>query len=174
MTTTLRPDGVLFNDGSLQTSAASSPPLMGTGQWGVAYKANPGDVDWAIQQPIGSGTSQYHAITPYVLWQSKGLDVGNRYTYPVNLNGSRAVGVTYTNTTTTPLYVCVTSLTTGNFAGVTIAVDGVVASNREGDMDGGGANISAWAIVPVGSNYVVNSSISEGSGFSNWVEIGER
>ena len=79
MTTTVRGDGILFPNGTLQTTAATSPPVMNTGQWGTAYKASPADVAWAATQ--ASGTSQAHAITPYVLWQSKILDVANLYTH---------------------------------------------------------------------------------------------
>lgn len=174
MTTTIQGDAVVFPDGSRQVTAAQNLPLMRTGQWGIGYKAIPGDITWASNQPPGN-TSQAHGATPNVLWRSGTLDVGNRYTYPTNLIGSRAVDVTYTNNTNTPLYVVVTSRGSGDYAGITIFVSGVVASHRQGDMDNGWADISAWAVVPVGAQYSVASTTSyNGSGVSRWVEIGER
>lgn len=173
MTTTLRGDGVLFNDGTLQSTAANQIPTMSTKQRGLGYRATAADLAWAASVAPG-GTSQAHCATPYGLWQSGTLDVANRYTYPADVTGARAINVTYTNTATTPIFIVVTSHVTGNYAGVVIYVNGVVASMRQGDMDDGGARICAWAVVPPGSSYAVDASISEASGFSRWLEFGER
>ena len=100
MTTTLRGDGVVFPDGSLQVTARTSPPVMTTGSYGIGAKARPEDLDWASSVQPGAGVSAYHVATPYAMWQSGMLDVGCGFSYVGQ--PARAVGVTYVNTSTIP------------------------------------------------------------------------
>lgn len=167
MTTTLRGDGVVFNDGSLQTTANVTPPLLSMGSYGIGPKARPGDLLWASTQPAGN-VSPHHVATPYAIWQSGMLDIGTAHAYVGH--PARAVGVAYTNSSTIPRMILVTTVRKRNWVDAAIYVNGVRTSWVSGNMDGSsGSTCSVWSIVPPGASYYVTAS----QGFSRWTEIGE-
>lgn len=103
-------------------------------------------------------------------WSSKALlAVGIGQTWQ-NVLGSRAAGVTYTNTTGKPIVVCVCSPISASFGAwnvTQIAVDGFVVSRGQyyGAAGFGGGFVNA--LVPNGSSYVITASI----GVSYWSEL---
>ena len=80
-----------------------------------------------------------------------------------NATGSRAVNVTYINTTGRPIFVCVRS-TSGNTQFVAAGVNGITVTSAE-TSSSFGAQVSISFVVPNGGNYSVSGS------FSLWAEL---
>lgn len=89
MPVTIRGDGILFNDGTLQTRAA-------TGTTGGGTPTVPGLVigAWDLRQPGDAVVT-----TATCALDSQTLGPGGQSQSWQNVTGSRAAGVTYTNTT---------------------------------------------------------------------------
>lgn len=178
MTTTIRGDGILFPDGTLQTSGWSwaSAPLMAS-QYsmsaGIAYKSTPQDVTWAYDQGRGTNVSKSHAVTPHAFATSSILDVGHRWTSIRNYTGSRTVDVNYVNTSAYPLYLMISSTYDWLLHGFAITVDGIrVFSQRRTFPGNHEGNVAAWTVIPSGSTYSVES-LNKSSKFKTpfWYEM---
>lgn len=158
MTVTVRSDGILYSDGTLQTTAATTFNAATTTTRGVGYSA--GNIP-AYQ--TGAAMTTLFAVT-----QSRTFGPG-RGQYWRNMIGSRTTGVTYYNTTKRGMAVAVTTGKTGDWTNVSIIVNGVTACAQGGDQQAGfgGSNVNATAIVPPGASYSVTST----TGISYWAEL---
>jgi len=112
---------------------------------------------WVLLNPIVTGTTQ--------------LGIGQTY---VNEAGSRAIGFSYTNSGTAPIFVVVvvTNSTGPTAFGIAVLVSGAGIYNDVGYASGAGYRMSASFIVPVGASYQVNSTASVGTmSVVSWFEL---
>jgi hypothetical protein len=126
--------------------------LNGTGQIAVAG-SNYGTSGQVLTSSGSSSASTWASAS--------GLGVGQTWT---NVTGSRALGTTYTNSTSNPIFasVYVTGQTT---VGVTITVSGNVVATFQW---AGTNNNTSTTIIPAGATY----SFSTGSGsLGSWWEL---
>lgn len=159
MTVTVRGDGILYSDGTLQTTASRGAGSATTTSWGTGYSAG---------NLLGSYDGM---ITTFSL--SNGiangqLGPGKGQTWR-NMTGARAGGVTYYNTTKRGIVVTITTGKTGNWSNAHIFVNGALACTSGGDQSAGfgGSNVNAFAIVPPGASYSAEGS----TGISHWAEL---
>lgn len=153
MTTTLRGDGVLYPDGTLQRSAATSAPIAGNGVYGIAYSATPSQVDsadYANQHDTG-GIPDMIMLTPSSLFNSTIMDVGNVWTTVRRV--TRTTDVTYTNATRWPIFLHVGSDYDWSKHGLSIYVNGQLVFSQLRRFGRHEGMVCAWAIIPPGATY---------------------
>jgi len=94
---------------------------------------------------------------------TNGLGVSQTYQ---NVTGSRALGTTYTNSTSKPIWL---SVSFGNSAGQVcdLYVDGNLASHTEGDLY---PRLTVTGIVPAGSTYYISRTGGSGA-ITYWLEL---
>lgn len=87
-----------------------------------------------------------------------------------NFTGTRAAGVTYTNTTTKPITVNLSLLS--NLAGndAFFAVGGVTVANLVVSTGGGNYGVSTTVVVPIGATYSLNYTVGSFT-IRNWAEL---
>lgn len=122
-----------------------------------ASETQKGLIEIATSTEIQTGTDTTRAVTPEGLAH---IVIGVGQTWQ-NVLGSRAAGVTYTNTTGRPILVNIV-LSTGT-AGRTFIVNGINVAS----FDNSGAVDFSSAIVPAGGTY----SISGAASISLWSEL---
>jgi hypothetical protein len=106
---------------------------------------------------FASGTTQTDSATGYgQAWQ--------------DVTGSRAPGATYTNSTTKPIMVNISMLSSVNSNGATLAVDGVIVAQGQVNTPGGNYPVLISAIVPPGSTYLLNF-YAGGFTIFHWAEL---
>lgn len=157
MTTTVRGDGIVFNDGTLQTTASTAAQgatiaVRGTGYSATMIPAN------------GEGI-----ITTFTIANSRYFGPGTIHQSWKSLASSRSTGVTYYNTSNRGMAIGISTGRTGGWASVTITVNGATAATQGGDQQGGygGSNVNATAIIPPGASYSVASTV----GIEYWAEL---
>jgi hypothetical protein len=87
-----------------------------------------------------------------------------------NLTGSRALGVTYTNTTGRPIFVSVYGVGSPNNGILSATVDGVVIGHQGfGAIASGVSNATITFVVPAGSTYRADNI--NGATLNAWCEL---
>ena len=84
---------------------------------------------------------------------AKQLGIDQTYITP-----SRALGTTYTNTTTKPIWISVVAAGSGGFAGLYLTVNGISVQTQAHGPDSGLPYFTVSGIVPPGNTYVVSGS----------------
>lgn len=108
------------------------------------------------------------AITDSIT-SGQGLGVGQSWQ---NVTGSRAVGVTYTNTSGKAIFVSVWTTTAPQNGSITALVGGATVAFFHNDGGGpGGVTKAVTFIVPNGASYLVRTGGANPGGISNWVEF---
>jgi len=116
------------------------------------------------------GFTPYNATNPagYI---SSSIGIGQSW---VNVTSSRALGSTYTNGTSNPIYVniCIT-FPTASYQGVTFYVNSVEVAILYHDLSsvGNSMDFSTSFIVPVGQTYGANVTSGLGQNIANWAEL---
>jgi hypothetical protein len=120
------------------------------------------NVTGTLLVPTSVGTAgqllQSNGASPPTFVAASGLGIGQTWQ---DVTGSRALGTTYTNSTSSPIAV---SVNTSTGAQTTLTVGGVVAGRYSQSTGGLGSQLSA--VVPVGVSYVAT-----GGTLSNWAEL---
>ena len=129
---------------------------------------------------LGNGTSSVQEVAPGTsgnvltsngtTWQSTAPEippsVGVGQTWQ-NVVGSRNRNQDYTNSTSTPIMVCITISYNASNNPTNFVVDGVTIANTNGNSVGGFTTFPFTFVVPVGQTYRVNTNNT----VSNWVEL---
>lgn len=146
----------LVTDGSSWRTGLSSKPAN------QATETLPGISKVATQSLTDAGLDGSSMVTPKTL---RGV-VGSFFKTIVNVTASRAVGVTYTNTSGKPMFVNVELQTTVINQTARFAVNGINLSGS--GFPTGNSSISGSIIVPAGGTYSV---LSGAYNIWNWVEM---
>lgn len=157
MTTSVIGTGILFNDGTLQTSAARSAP--------AASESQPGTVIYAMPTEAQDKNNDWKYLTNDSFAQGGVAGAGGLGQNWINVTGSRVANVAYLNDTGRGIMVNLTSHASGNYTYAGLVVNGVEVNYTGGDQDGGGATVMASAMVPPGQWYHATT------GFSAWFEL---
>jgi hypothetical protein len=161
-------DNNAFNDIAFATGASPNVYINTSGNVGVATTSPTEklDVNGTVRATLfsGSGASLTNLPDPPIGYGQTWQDV----------TGSRAFGVTYTNTTGRPIFVIVTGTTPSSANGAfTLTVDGVVVATNGIVGNGGNSGqhrLPTSAIVPPGSSYSAAQSVAT-STLDTWVEL---
>jgi hypothetical protein len=87
-----------------------------------------------------------------------------------NVTGSRAFGVTYTNSTGKPIFISVYGTGAPNHGVIQMVIDGIsIGQQGVASVASAGMHATMTAIVPNGSTYQVNNVI--GASLSIWAEL---
>ncbi len=124
-------------------------------------------VMWCIKAwnaPINQGNIDVAALEAQVLTLNNKLS--QLFKIPTDVKASRAINVTYTNSSTLPIVVNVALVGTAANQTATIIVDGV--SIFGSSFPNTGLSLAVSAIIPAGSTYKVPTGSYT---ISNWVEI---
>ena len=121
--------------------------VSGTGTSGQVLQSDgDGSMSWGAGGNIGVGQT----------WQ--------------NVTGSRAFGVTYTNSTGKPIFISVHGSGAPNHGKIEMYVDGVLMGQQGvTSVASAGMDATLSAIVPNGSTYQVNNVL--GASLQNWAEL---
>lgn len=157
----------IANGGTGATTGAAALTALGLVS---ASTTAQGIVELATSAETQTGTDTTRAITPSGF---AAASIGYGQTWQ-DVTGSRAFGVTYTNSTGKPIFIIVTgttpSLANGAF---TLTVDGVIVAENGIVANGGNSGahrIPTSAIVPPGSTYSAQQSFAT-STLDRWVEL---
>lgn len=157
MTVTVRGDGIVFSDGTLQTRASTGTTNPGT-------PSTAGLVLGATE--LGSNWSPAVITTLTVSADSQMLGPGGKRQAWWDMTSQRAAGVTYTNTTGRGIMVAAVSPL--SYDGVWI--NGYVQGNHAGGQGGDqrdSSNVNVTFVVPAGHNYRIDANL----GVNNWMEF---
>jgi phage-related tail fiber protein len=124
-------------------------------------------VMWCIKAwnaPINQGNIDVAALEAQVLTLNNKLS--QLFKTPTDVKASRAINVTYTNSSTLPIVVNVALVGTTANQTATVIVDGV--SIFGSSFPNTGLSLAVFAIIPAGSTYKVPTGSYT---ISNWVEI---
>jgi len=130
--------------------------------------ATAGSLSFGLALPRGNGTSGQVLTTDGAggsSWAAAaGVGVGQTWT---NVTASRAIGTTYTNSTSLPITVVIAFSYNGTAGAVPIITIGGVAITF-GQINAAYINLaSGTAIVPAGATYVFSGSVA----ISAWLEL---
>jgi hypothetical protein len=129
---------------------------------------NSGTLTLNVPSPGTTGNVLTSDGTNWLSQTNTGSGIGTGQTWQ-NVLSSRAIGVTYTNSTSKPIEVSV-SATTLNTTGWVATVSGFVVANVYGSGNSSFAPVTATFIVPVGATYII--SIGAGSpSLTSWAEL---
>lgn len=84
---------------------------------------------------------------------AKPIGINQSYTSP-----SRAIGTTYTNTTSSPIWVSVVATKASGFGGLYLDVNGIRVQAQAHDPDSGSLYFTVSSIIPPGNTYLVSAS----------------
>ncbi|HEY9270011.1 phage tail protein [Achromobacter sp.] len=157
-TGTLLPGDVMTFDASrVVRTATETRPLSVTGIWTVhAFGAvvNPGSVDAAqLASDLAALGAAFQSVdSEFQIVKASAFGVEQTIQ---NVTASRAVGVTYTNTTERPIGVYIGATAIGGLANVGIYMGAVPVARCYTESNGSlnGSPVSANALIPAGANY---------------------
>jgi hypothetical protein len=157
-------------DGVTLTNLASALAVAdgGTGRSTLAANAVLVGDDTSGINSIAPGTAGNVLKSDGTVWASstlKGIGIGGEVW--TNVTGSRALGVTYTNTRGYPIMISVNGGASGS-SGISIVINGGGVYFHQAQWNGPGAYPGAVIIVPDGATYRVTMSTS---GLSTWWEL---
>lgn len=122
---------------------------------------------------LSAGTYENATVTVDTKGRVVGIEDGTPATPPAqtwqNVTASRALATTYVNTTDSPIMVSVRCAASVVSARLYATVDGVEAAASNGQGNGSGSGAISGFIVPVGSQYTVNTT--SGHTLSLWAEL---
>jgi hypothetical protein len=157
----------IANGGTGATTGAAALTALGLVS---ASDAAEGIVELATNAEVQAGTDTTRAVTPSGF---AAASIGYGQTWQ-DVTGSRAFGVTYTNSTGRPIFIIVTGTTPSSANGAfTLTIDGVIVAENGINANGGNSGahrIPTSAIVPPGSTYSAQQSIAT-STLNRWVEL---
>jgi len=141
--------------GTGATSISSGALVKGNGTSALSA-ASASDITTAIGSTAVTNATNATNVT-------NGLGVSQTYQ---NVTGSRALGTTYTNSTSKPIWL---SVSFGNSGGQVcdLYVDGNLASHTEGDLY---PRLTVTGIVPAGSTYYISRTGGSGA-ITYWLEL---
>ena len=84
------------------------------------------------------------------------------------VTGARAIGTTYTNTTTRPMFVMVQAVSTGTNGNLNFLINGTIALTF--GQPNNGAEYSVSGMVPAGATYEVTATVV-GATLQTWTEV---
>jgi len=152
--TSLAADLAVADGGTGRSTLAANAVLVGNDTSGI--------------NSIAPGTSGNVLKSDGTVWASstlKGIGIGGEVW--TNVTGSRALGVTYTNTRGYPIMISVNGGASGS-SGISIVINGGGVYFHQAQWNGPGAYPGAVIIVPDGATYRVTMSTS---GLSTWWEL---
>jgi hypothetical protein len=171
--------------GTLSTQAANNVAITGGSITGitdlaVADGGTGSSTLTANAVLLGNGTNALQTVAPSTsgnvltsngtTWTSAtpagGIGIGQTWQ---NVIGSRASGVTYTNSTGKPIMVATSSTNVNGFSYMASYCDGIMLSSASGATPSATPSSTGFSfIVPAGSTYSVTFS---GTGINTWVEL---
>jgi hypothetical protein len=157
----------IANGGTSATTGAAALTALGLVS---ASTTAEGIVELATNAEVQAGTDTTRAVTPSGF---AAASIGYGQTWQ-DVTGSRAFGVTYTNSTGRPIFIIVTGTTPSSANGAfTLTIDGVIVAENGITANGGNSGahkIPTSAIVPPGSTYSAQQSVAT-STLDRWVEL---
>jgi hypothetical protein len=157
----------IANGGTSATTGAAALTALGLVS---ASTTAEGIVELATNAEVQAGTDTTRAVTPSGF---AAASIGYGQTWQ-DVTGSRAFGVTYTNSTGRPIFIIVTGTTPSSANGAfTLTIDGVIVAENGINANGGNSGahrIPTSAIVPPGSTYSAQQSTAT-STLDRWAEL---